>query len=456
MSEEIVRRIADVVRAEGGQTLMVGGSVRDALINPYDSPKDYDLMVRGVPIERLISILPGRAELVGQSFGVIKTTIDGHTIDVALPRTERSMGIGHTDFDVCADPNLPIEKDLERRDFTMNAIAIDVITNTVYDPFDGRSDIANCIIKAVGNPAERFHEDALRMLRAARFVAKLGFMLDPGTNEAIQTHNHQVASVKLERVRDEMNGLLMGRYAASGIRFMVHTGLIEHVLPEWMESYVFVQNNPHHDKTVDEHVLEALSYAAGKDASLRARWAVLLHDIAKPRTYTVSDAGRGHFYGHEDVGAGMVIKILTRLKCPDAMISQVSKIVAEHLNPPRGATDKVLRRYSARMGELTEDAMMCREADLAAHAPPWAIHGPIIMADYRARIAALPEIQGFTAARLAVHGGDLMKEFDVVGAQIGKLKEAATKAVIDGEIPNEHEYVLGWLKERWKEILAEG
>lgn len=445
---ELRQAIASAVVTEGGEAWAVGGAVRDKYLG-YEA-KDHDILVRMVPLTRLLQILPGRVELVGQAFGVIKVTANGETIDVALPRTERSVGIGHRDFEVSIDPSLSVEADLSRRDFTMNAIAINLWTDQVVDPYHGVSDIGHKIIRTVGNPFDRFVEDPLRMLRACRFVSQLAFYLDHDLDAAVVAVGHTINTVAQERISHELDRLLMGQVPSAGIAALIDTHLLEQIISEFMLSVEFPQYNIHHDKDVGDHVLTALDYAAIiKKASLRARWAVLLHDIAKPLCFTRDEQGRGHFYHHEDVGAVMAGSILTRLKQPSELILDVSRIVLDHLNPPLDASDKVLRRFSARMGDLTEDALICRESDLYAHAPPWPQQAALLIDGYRERIRALPEVQGFTAAQLAVHGGELIGTFGVAGQQIGIMKEAATKLVIDGELPNEHDAIMAWMKTQW-------
>jgi tRNA nucleotidyltransferase (CCA-adding enzyme) len=444
--EARVQKILEAVRQAGGRVYAVGGAVRDQFLNV--PAKDTDLLVTGVPVERLMEVLPGRVDAVGKSFGVLKVSIDGEIIDVALPRTERSTGVGHRDFVVTADPSLPVEADLARRDFTMNAIAVDLETGAVVDPFEGREDINDRVIRTVGRAAERFSEDPLRMLRAMRFVSKLRFGLHGELVGAVEAHASLIQTVSAERIGEEMGRLLMGpkgSFVVRALRQMISTGLMQHVIPEFMLSVGFEQRNHHHFLTVENHVLMALEHAIERGATLRARWAVFLHDIAKPATFSLDEEGRGHFYDHEDKGAVMATEILGRLKLSNEMVEGVSKIVAEHLRPQTDSTDRVLRRYVARMGELTEDGITCREADLYAH-KGYQETAQAIFEGFRERIVALKEIQGFTQASLALRGDEIATEFQVVGKGIGELKKKATAAVIDGLVANERAALLAWLR----------
>jgi tRNA nucleotidyltransferase (CCA-adding enzyme) len=438
------RLIAVVVHNAFGGAHFVGGAVRDAFLGL--EPKDRDLLVTGLSVQRLVEVFEGvgmKVDAVGKSFGVLKVTVEGETIDVALPRTERSTGTGHRDFVITANPGLPIEEDLARRDFTVNAMAIDASTGELHDPFQGLIHLRVGSLVAVGDALARFGEDPLRMLRAVRFQAKLGFDLAPSTIAGIKRSAHLLSTVAAERVFEEMCRLLEARGAAKALRSMILLGLMEHVIPEFVESVGFQQRNHHHDRTVDEHVLDALDYAISQGASLRCRWAVLLHDIAKPQSFTLDGEGHGHFYQHEDAGAVKASFILQRLKAPTDLCRDVAIIVAEHLRPAESATDRVLRRYTATLGELTEDALMCRESDLYAHANAGARVAEV--QSYRERLKSLSVVKGFTQNDLALRGDEIATRYGVSGAGIGRLKKQAAAAVIDGLVLNEREALLQYL-----------
>jgi tRNA nucleotidyltransferase/poly(A) polymerase len=443
---ENVDTVVRAVHEAGGEVFFVGGAVRDSFM--HLPSKDMDLLVRLLSVERLMEVLPGRVDAVGKSFGVLKVTVNGETIDVALPRTERSTGTGHGDFAVHSDPFLPVEQDLARRDFTMNAIAINAVTAQVVDPFNGMRAIAERRVEAVGNATERFTEDPLRMFRAIRFAARLGFFMSEEVSAGIETCAPLAATVAKERIAEEVSRTLMsdnGEQVRGAILRMRRFGIMEYVIPEWAASVGFKQHNPHHFLNVEGHVLCALEYAVNRGASLRARWAVLLHDIAKPATFTMGENGHGHFYGHEDVGEKMASEILHRLKFSEDFCRGVSKIVREHLRPQQGSSDRVLRRYVAAMGELTEDGLMCREADNFAHVGGGTARE--VMDEFRSRIATMNSISGFTEAKLALRGDVIAAEMGVSGRAIGELKKAAAAAVVDGTVENEPNALMAFLKE---------
>ena len=448
-----VEKIVAAVKEAGGRTFEVGGAVRDRCLGlPC---KDTDLLVTGVPADVLQTILPGRAELVGQAFGVFKVTIDGETIDVAMPRTELSTGDGHKDFEVKCDHRLSVEEDLCRRDFTMNAIAIECGTGAQIDPFNGRHDISDRLIKAVGDANERFEEDPLRILRAIRFVAKLGFNIETNTALAIQRHASKLNTVAAERVAEELIRLLMNpdsQHVGKALRCARDLGVLENIIPEFKDSFKFDQRSKYHCFTVDEHVFKAGEHVVHRGASSNARLAVLLHDIAKPRNFTVDEDGQGHFYEHEYYGAKVAKKILQRLKFSVDDTNAVTTLVREHLRPSYDASEKVLRRFVAQLGPFVDDAIMVREGDLAAHARESSKTAQEKMDSIRARILGLGAIVGFGPANLALKGDEIAREFKVEFREIGELKKAATQAVVDGLVPNEREAILKFLKESRAEV----
>lgn len=444
-TKKAVTKVSKVVSSFGGRVFEVGGGVRDALLGVPS--KDVDLLVTGVPVDDLVKGLPGKVDLVGASFGVLKVTLEGVTLDVALPRSEFSTGEGHRDFKVESDHSLPVEADLSRRDFTMNAVAVDLVSGEVVDPFGGRSDVEARLVRAVGDPLERFKEDPLRVLRALRFVAKLGFDVESKTFGAMRECAPLVATVSPERVAGELTGLLSASDAShvgKALRFLRDSGVLEAVLPEFTDAIGFDQRSPYHDRTVDEHTFDTVEHTVSRGASLEVRLAALLHDIAKPEMFSVGDDGVGHFYRHEDRGAEVAQSVLLRLRMASKVVGRVTLLVAEHPKPTPPVGKKALRRFVARMGEATEDALMLREADLAAHAGSSAEKARALMDEVREAVKSL-DVVGFDHKQLALRGDEIMELFGVSGREVGHLKEMATRAVVDGLVPNEKGCVRRYL-----------
>ncbi len=447
---EITREIATVVTQAGGEAFLIGGAVRDALLG--FSSKDEDVLVTGVPWSVLEKVLAsvGRVDAVGASFGVLKVARDGLVIDVALPRTERSTGIGHRDFTVTYDPHLPLEADLARRDFTVNAMAKRISDGVLIDPFSGMQDLDHRVLRAVGNPQERFTEDPLRMLRAARFVAKLDFVLKPETFAALKLEADRIKTVSPERIQTELWGVLAAPHPTGVLRaleMLRDTGLLARTIPELEPSFGFDQQNPHHHLLLDAHVFEAIRYAVEHSAPTITRLALLLHDVSKPETQSFDDTGIAHYYRHEDIGAAKAKTILERLKFPGDVIESVTKIIFEHMRPPRKPSTKSLRRWLNTLGSDWQAALACREADLAAHVREPGFEPRAWAQNILEQCQNIPqEVVTFDERNLKITGTKLMKEFNLPpGPALGELKKRATRAVIDGEIENEESAILEWL-----------
>ena len=445
-------RLLETVGDLGGTVYLVGGAVRDALLG--QPSKDADYLVTGVPLETLRDGLANwaRVDLVGSSFGVLKLTFQSETVDVALPRTEQSTGVHHRDFQISADPTLSLETDLARRDFTVNAMAKRLSDGALIDPFGGARDLEGRVLRAVGDANERFLEDPLRMLRLARFIAKLGFTPDSATARATAHHAALIGSVALERIQTELLGLLASRSAPAileSLRFLRDTGLLTVIVPEFAACIGFDQANPHHDLTLDEHIFQAVHHAAKRDTASLVRLVLLLHDIGKPDRQSFGADGIAHYYHHEGRSADLTRVILERLKFSNDDTNAVVTLVANHMRPPTDASQRTLRRFKRDLGELWRDALEVRLADRLAHASDGSDPQLEYHRDFAALEALPAQLEGFSQAQLAVSGEELMQVFNLgAGREIGELKRRAVEAVIEGEVENECGAILEYLLEQ--------
>jgi tRNA nucleotidyltransferase (CCA-adding enzyme) len=449
----IEQKILEAVTASGGELYQVGGVVRDSFLGLEN--KDQDFLVTNLELPVLQAALESfaRVDLVGASFGVLKVTLEHETVDVALPRTERSTGIHHRDFEVSHDASLRLEDDLARRDFTVNAMALRVRDYELIDPFNGQADLKTRVLRTVGNGSDRFAEDPLRMLRAARFLAKLDFTPSPELMADARASADLILSVAPERIQTELFGLLAVKSANGVLRaleFLRDTGLLERILPEYKPCIAYDQQNPYHHLTLENHMFEAVRYAVSVGASLNARVALLFHDIGKPRTQSFGADGVAHYYRHEDVGADMTREILERLRCSNEILNSVVKLVREHMRPPKKSSSKTLRRWMNTLNEDWRTALEVREADMIAHKPEENF-------DPRAWVESILErcesfdlsVVTFDERELALSGTELMQAFNLKpGAELGRLKKLAAQAVIDGELENQKADILEWLKKQ--------
>ena len=363
---------ADRVLAEAlpeGSLFAVGGRVRDELRRELDGAhvalKDLDYVVTGVGAQELEERLRrvGRVDLVGASFAVFKVTFDGRTVDVALPRREKSTGAHHRDFEIESGPEIPLQDDLGRRDFRMNMIARAIPSGEIVDPFGGESDIRARKIDIL--TPKTFEEDPLRMLRAAQFSARFGYALSPQTRDAMTRSAALVQSVSAERVSDELMKLLVQAPKPSiGFELLRETGILQFVWPELLEG-VGVDQNEWHAYDVYRHNLETLDSVPPGDLVLRL--AALLHDIGKPRT-----KDGPHFYRHEQVGGDMAAAMLGRLRFSNEVGESVEHLVRQHMYvADPDLTDAAIRRFVRRIGVAHLDRQFAlRAADIAGSGLP--------------------------------------------------------------------------------------
>jgi poly(A) polymerase len=321
-ARQIALRIAWTLREAGQLVYFVGGCVRDGLLGRETS--DFDLCTDAPPA-RLFELFPGALE-VGAHFGVVIVRSDGVDVEVATFRSEHSYRDGRHPGAVQleTDPR----QDVLRRDFTINALLQDPFDGTVIDYVDGQADLQAGVIRAIGDPAVRFAEDHLRLLRAVRFAARLGFRIEDGTFAAMRAAAASIEHISPERVRDELTRILTEGGARRGLELLDSSGLLHHVLPE-VEALKGVAQPPeyHPEGDVWTHTLLALESLGPCEPALG--WAVLLHDVAKPRTMTVTD--RIRFNAHAEQGALLAREILTRLRASNELADGVAGLVAAHM-----------------------------------------------------------------------------------------------------------------------------
>lgn len=365
---EEISYVTKTLENAGFQAFLVGGCVRDILFGK--KPKDWDITTDATP-DQIMSLFP--KTVYENSFGTVavihETSTDETTkvIEVTPFRIEGKYTDNRHPDSVSFSKN--IEDDLKRRDFTINSIALES-KGQIIDLYKGQQDLKDKIIRSVGNPSDRFAEDALRMLRAVRFAVQLGFEIDPETKQAILKHAPLIKSISAERIRDELSKALMVPVPARAVRLLHTLGLLQFVIPE-LEEGVGCDQKGEHIYDVFEHMLHALDHAAEKGKDLDIRLSALFHDIGKPRTrrWDGSKAGgRGKytFYGHEVIGARMVRKIMERLRFAKDISEKVEKLVRHHMffSDTEQITLSAVRRTIVNVGrDYIWDLMDVRECD---------------------------------------------------------------------------------------------
>jgi len=432
-----VKEVIEKLENKGFQAFVVGGCVRDVLLKR--EPNDWDIATDAKP-KQVGKIFP-------KSFSVNKF---GTTTVLTKSKKENLKEVEITTFrteEKYTDKRHPdkvswaknIDDDLKRRDFTVNALAIDS-KGELIDKFDGENDLKNKLIKAVGKPEERFNEDALRLIRAIRFATALSFKIEEKTLKAIKKQAGLLEFISNERIRDEFLKIIMTDEPDRGIEFLRETGLLKYIIPELLESYKVGQNK-HHIYDVYEHSIRSLAFAAKKGFNKYVRIAALLHDIGKPRT----KEGEGEdstFYNHEIVGAKMTAQIVQRLKFSKKDAEKIIKLVRFHLfyyNVDEVGESSV-RRLVRRLGiENFKELIEVRMCDRIGSGCPKALPYKLRHFQYVAEKVAQDPIN---VGKLKIGGKEVMEMLKVKsGPKIGKILSALLADVLDEPELNTKKYL---------------
>ena len=445
-----IEEIGKALEGAGFDAYIVGGCVRDLFMGR--APADWDITTNATPekIQGLFS-----KSFYENKFGTVTVVTESKKdsvkqVEVTPYRADVSYSDKRHPDDVLFVRT--IEEDLKRRDFTVNAIAVNLGTKgamQVIDLFGGQKDIEDKLIRAVGNADERFTEDALRLPRAVRLATRLDFDIEPITAAAIKKHAGLLRFVAEERIRDEFSKLLMSDAPDRGLEILRELDLIAYVAPELMEGYGVGQNK-HHTYSVWEHNLRALKHAAEKNWTLEVRMAALLHDVAKPRCKK-GDGPDSTFYGHDVVGAKMTLQMLERLKYPKQFIEKAAKLVRYHLfyyNVDE-VTESSVRRLIAKVGlEDMEDLIQVRICDRIGSGVPKA--EPYKLRHFRFLVEKLSR-DPVSVKMLRLKGDDVMKIAGIsAGPKVGFLLNILLEEAIDDPTINQKQK----LEKRLKELAA--
>ncbi len=427
----ILRTLAAQFGEAGYELYLVGGSVRDGLLHRPTHDLDFATDAHPPVIKRLLArAQPDSRYDVGEKFGTIGATFGEWVVEITTYRSEE-YAFANRKPAVTFGTNL--EDDLSRRDFTINAIAQEPTTGGMLDPFHGLQDLQRGLIRAVGDPAARFREDPLRMLRALRFAAELGFHIDAATLAAMREQARALEHVSTERIAVEMTRLLVAERPAGSLETLCDTGLAEVVMPELLPLRGTSQDDRRH-KDVFGHTLKVVENVP---ATSLLRWAALLHDIGKPKTKTVQD-GKVHFFRHETVGARMARRILRRLRCDRDSSERIQRLVAEHLRPNLYTpdwTDGAVRRFLRATEGITDDLFALSRADITSYRRSRVEAGVARVNHLEARCRELQAQEDVAQLKSPLDGNDLMIMFDRgPGPWIKPIKDYLLELVIDGEL----------------------
>ena len=472
------RDAAEYVASLGLEAYLVGGAVRDQLLGRFS--KDQDFVVPGVGHAELRRTLErhGRVEnleVAKQLVGVrlfprdrAARAVAPRGIEFAPPRAERSTGPGRHDFEIVADPRIPLEQDMARRDFTVNALARRLSTGELVDPFDGADDLRRGVLRTVSPTS--FREDPLRIVRGLRLVSEYDLTPDDATLAQMREHAQQVALVSGERIgggleadgMGELSRLLLGGRPAKALRIARDTGVLVRLLPEYGPAIGFEQEIHSHEWTLDEHHFEAVQHAADAAAPLQVRLALALHDLGKPASVWRGSDGKVRYDanpalgkpGHEHVGGQIAASALARLRYPVRLRSRVRRIVERHaFEVDDERSGERARRFLAEHGaELAFDLLPHKDADLRARRPrPDAeLRGTLRrLAAFRRTVEA--ELANpYRLSDLAIDGSELIALGYEPGRSLGRALDALLLEVIADPSRNDR----AWLLDRARGLLA--
>ena len=428
-----VRVATEKLNDAGEEAYIVGGCVRDALRGVV--PNDFDMTTSALP-ERTKEIF-GEYRIIetGMKHGTVTALIDGESLEITTFRVDGEYEDHRRPSEVTFTRSL--KEDVARRDFTINAMAYSPDSG-VIDFFGGVDDLRSGIIRAVGEPDRRFNEDALRIMRAMRFASTLDFEIEPKTAESMVRNKELLKIISAERINVELSKLLMGK--GCGRILTQYAVILGEIIPEIVPCFGFEQENHHHIYDVYAHTVKAVE-ACPKDRNIRM--AALLHDIGKPRTFSVGADGVGHFYGHSEVSVQIAEAVLERLKFDNDSKKEILTLIKYH-DPVIEPTKAAVGRWARRLGmELLFELLDLKAADNLAQAPE--CFGRLETYERIRGIAneMLEENACFSLKNLAVNGGDLINVAGFKpGKAIGDTLSALLDAVISGELPNERDVLL--------------
>jgi len=435
---DLPKSVSDILkkfRDKKFEIYIVGGAVRDILMGK--TVHDWDFTTNATP-EEILKVLPDG--FYDNVFGTVGLAVEGfeRPFEITTFRTEEGYSDRRRPDKVSWGKTL--EEDLSRRDFTINAIALDD-NGKIIDPFGGEKDLKEKLIRAVGDANERFDEDALRMMRAVRIAAELGFTIEDKTFEAIKRNAPLIGKIAKERVKDELFKLLSSSYPYEGIILFRNSGLMNEILPELEKCFGVEQKSVgrHHIYDVGTHLLMSLKECKSPDPV--TRFATLIHDIGKPQTYKKLETGVITFYNHEMVSTKIAVSIADRLRFSKKEKDKFVTLVRWHqFTVGEMQTDNAIRRFIRNVGKQNLDEMLAlRVADRlgsGAKETSWRLE------DFKKRLIEVQK-QPFAVADLKIDGNDVMKALNLKpGPKVGEILEKLFEEVVENKTPNERKALL--------------
>lgn len=425
--------VLEKLNKNGFEAYFVGGCVRDYIMGK--APYDFDITTNATPDEIKAVFKDFKTVLTGEKHGTVTVVSENNNIEVTTYRVDGSYADSRHPDSVSFTQSLT--EDLARRDFTMNAICF----NTDFvDPFSGIEDIGKRVIRTVGESDKRFCEDALRIMRALRFSATLGFRIEEETEKSIHKNAHLLKMVSEERLYSEFSKLIMGKWAEEVL--LKYYDVIGVFIPEILPCVGFDQKSKYHIYDVYTHMVKAVGFAKN---DLRVKLAAFFHDIGKPQCFSIDENG-GHFKGHSKISAHITRDVLERLKVDNVTKNTVKELVYEHqrdIVPEKKYVKRALSKFSFEFFDLL---MEIKKADTLAHSEIAMVNLTLIDKLCRLKEEICADDECVSLKSLKVNGHDLIKEGISEGTEIGRILNLLLEKVMDGEIENEKEKLIEEIK----------
>jgi len=458
---DILQKIAAIAWKDKYEIYAVGGYVRDLLLKKQ--VKDIDFVILGSGVEFAQKVrhnLKPSTIVIFERFGTAMIQYQDYQLEFVGARSESYSPDSRKPTVTTAS----LEADLSRRDFTINTLAMSLNLNNygeIIDPFNGRADLKQRIIKTPLEPEITFHDDPLRVLRAIRFATQLHFKIEPTTLAALAKMAERLKIISQERISDELMKILAARKPSIGLKLMSETGVLAIIFPELEALKGVDQRGQYHHKDVLNHTIQVVDNVAKMTDDIKLRFAALVHDIGKAQTKAFKEGIGWTFHGHDEVGARMLPALCQRLKLPNEVMKYTQKLVRLHLRPialaEEEVTDSAIRRLMAHAGEHIDDLITLCRADITSGNPQRVAQHLANFDRVVQRMQAVEEKDSLRAFQSPVRGDEIMEVCQLKpGPKVGKLKKMIEEAILDGVIRFEHDAALEYLLAHKDEILKAG
>ncbi len=458
--EDILRKVGSIAEKEGLAVYAVGGYVRDRTLGREVREVDFVVLGDGPAFaEKAKRRLRGRGLVVFQDFGTASFLLKDFKLEFVTARKETYRENSRKPVVDKSD----LTTDLARRDFTVNTLAMGIGEKNfgqIIDPFDGRKDIRKKLIRTPLDPEKTFSDDPLRIMRAVRFASQLAFQIEPGTMEAMEKQRERLRIVSQERITDEFFKILSHPCPSIGLRILQQIGVLEIIFPELAALVGVEQRDAYHHKDVFEHTMKVVDNLAKMDTDIRLRFTGLVHDIGKPRVKRFVEGVGWTFHGHELMGVRMLKGICSRLRLSKEYARYSQKLVRLHMRPihliGEEVTDSAIRRLIVQAGDEIDDLMTLCRADITSGNPKRVKHH---LSNFDFVAERMKEVEGkdrMRAFQSPVRGHEIMETCGLgPGPLVGKLKGMIEEAILEGDIPNEHDAAFEYLLKIKDRILSE-